>query len=121
MIVIRPLDNRVVVRPLVQDGEKKTSGGLIIPSSVNPERIQVDGEIVTVGPGMRLADGTCARMQLKVGMRVIFGQYAGAEIVIDGVKHYVIRESDVLAVVEETEKAVELEETHPLGGVQNPT
>jgi chaperonin GroES len=104
MMSLLPLGERILVKPLHPDKEKMTTGGIIIPKSVDPARVQVDGQIVATGPGMRLADGTCARMRLKVGDRVIFGQYAGAEIMIENEKHFVIRESDVLAQVIEREE-----------------
>lgn len=133
MMSLRPLGERVVVRPDEKSGDKKI-GAIWVPQTVNSTNMQVVGTIVAVGAGDRTADGNFRRMVLRIGQRVVMGVYAGAEVWIDNAKHYVVRESDVLAVVEEaveiksTENTtanefatvgVESKETHPLGGVQN--
>ncbi len=94
-ISVRPLDDRVVVRP--EEAEEKTKGGIVLPDAAKqkPQR----GEVIAVGIGKLLEDGTRAPLSVKVGDRVIYGKYAGAEIKIDGVEHTILRESEILAVL----------------------
>jgi chaperonin GroES len=93
---IRPLQDRMVVKRL--DEEEQTKGGIIIPDSAKERPLQ--GEVIAVGNGKRLEDGTVAKLDVKKGDRVLFGKYAGTEIKLDGVEHLILREEEVLGVLE---------------------
>ncbi len=92
----RPLHDRVVVRRLEQ--EEKTAGGIIIPDTAK-EKPQ-EGEVIAVGPGARGEDGTLHALDLKVGDRVLFGKWSGTEVKIDGEDLMIMKESDVMGVIE---------------------
>ena len=92
----RPLADRILVKRL--DGEEKTKGGIIIPDSAK-EKPQ-EGEVIAVGNGKKLDDGKVQAMDLKVGDRILFGKYSGTEIKLDGEDHLILREDEVLGVVE---------------------
>jgi chaperonin GroES len=93
---IRPLQDRIVVRRVQE--EEKTKGGIIIPDSAKEKPIE--GEVIAVGNGKVLEGGKVQALDVKKGDRILFGKYAGTEIKIDGVEHLILREDDVLAVVE---------------------
>ncbi len=99
---IRPLHDRVVVRRI--DAETTSAGGIIIPDNAQEKPIQ--GEIVAVGDGAVLEDGSRRPLDLKVGERVLFGKYSGTEIKLDGEELLVMRESDIMAVIEAEDKEV---------------
>ena len=92
----RPLHDRVVVRRLEQD--EKTPGGIIIPDTAKEKPIE--GEIIAVGNGKILEDGKVRPLDIKPGDRVLFSKYAGTEIKIDGQEHLMMREEDILGVIE---------------------
>ena len=92
----RPLHDRVVVRRI--DAEEKTAGGIIIPDTVK-EKPQA-GEIVAAGPGARDEKGEFVPLDLKAGDRVLFGKWSGTEVKIDGEDLLIMKESDVLGVIE---------------------
>ncbi|MCL6567185.1 MAG: co-chaperone GroES [Acidobacteriia bacterium] len=92
---IKPLADRVLVRPL--EREERTASGIVLPDTAK-EKPQ-EGEILAVGPG-RYEDGKRVALDVKVGDRVIFSKYAGTEIKVDGEELLILRESDILAVVE---------------------
>ena len=92
----RPLHDRVVVRRLEQ--EEKTAGGIIIPDTAK-EKPQ-EGEVIAVGPGARGEDGTLHPLDVKAGDRVLFGKWSGTEVKIDGEDLLIMKESDILGVVE---------------------
>lgn len=92
---IVPLGDRVVVRPLA--AEEKTKGGILLPDTAK-EKPQ-EGEIVAVGKGRTLDNGTIAPLEVKVGDRVLYGKYSGNEIVIDGEELMIMRDEDLLAVL----------------------
>jgi chaperonin GroES len=92
----RPLHDRVVVRRL--EGEEKSKGGIIIPDTAK-EKPQ-EGEIVGVGPGARDDVGMLVPLDVKVGDRIIFGKWSGTEVKIDGEDLLIMKESDVMGVVE---------------------
>jgi chaperonin GroES len=94
----RPLHDRVVVKRI--DAEEKTSGGIIIPDTAKEKPSQ--GEIVAVGPGGRDEAGKLIPIDLKVGERVLFGKWSGTEVKIDGQDLLIMKESDVMGVIEET-------------------
>jgi len=93
----RPLHDRVVVRRI--EGEEKTAGGIIIPDTAKEK--PMEGEVVAAGPGARNERGELVSLDLKAGDRVLFGKWSGTEIKIDGEELLIMKESDVLGVVEE--------------------
>ena len=95
----RPLHDRVVVRRI--EAEEKTSGGIIIPDTAK-EKPQ-EGEVVAVGPGARAEDGTVTALDVKAGDRILFGKWSGTEVRIDGEELLIMKESDILGVIEQTE------------------
>ena len=95
----RPLHDRVVVRRI--EAEEKTSGGIIIPDTAK-EKPQ-EGEVVAVGPGARAEDGTVTALDVQAGDRILFGKWSGTEVRIDGEELLIMKESDILGVIEEAE------------------
>ncbi len=94
MSSIRPLYDRIIVRRL--KAEEKTPGGIIIPD--NAKEKPIEGEVLAVGNGKRLEDGTMQPLEVKVGDRVLFGKYSGVEVKIDGADRLILREDEVLGV-----------------------
>lgn len=94
--MIRPLGERVVVKPL--PSEEITKGGIVLPDTAK-EKPQ-EGEVVAVGSGRLLENGTRVAIDLKVGDKVLFSKYAGNEVKIDDVEYLIMRESDILGVIE---------------------
>ena len=92
----RPLHDRVVVRRI--EAEEKTSGGIIIPDTAKEKPQQ--GEVVAVGPGVRHDAGKLVALDLKAGDRVLFGKWSGTEVKIDGEDLLIMKESDILGVLE---------------------
>ncbi len=97
----RPLHDRVLVRRVEQ--EEKTAGGIIIPDTAK-EKPQ-EGEIIAVGPGARGEDGKLHPLDVKAGDRVLFGKWSGTEVKVDGEELLIMKESDVMGVIEGTAKA----------------
>jgi chaperonin GroES len=95
-VQVRPLQDRVIVKR-VEEKEERSAGGIIIPDTAK-ERPQ-QGKIVAVGPGKR-EDGKVLALDVKVGDRVLFGKYSGTEIKLDGEEHLILREEDILGVLE---------------------
>ena len=93
---VRPLHDRVIVKRLEE--EEKTKGGIIIPDSAKEKPIE--GKVIAVGDGKIKEDGTKIPMGIKKGDRVLFTKYGGTEIKIDGEEHLMMREDDVLAIIE---------------------
>ena len=93
---IKPLNDRVLVLRI--EGEQKTSGGIFIPDSAKEKPLE--GKIVAAGPGKTDEKGNRVAMAVKKGDKVLFGKYAGTEIKLDGVEHLIMREDDILGVVE---------------------
>ncbi len=93
---IRPLNDRILVKRLEE--EEKTSGGIIIPDSAKEK--PAEGEIIAVGPGKLNDKGERVAMDLKVGDRVLFSKYGGTDVKIEGEDYLIMREDDVLGVVE---------------------
>lgn len=93
---IRPLQDRVIVQRI--EGEEKTKGGLIIPDTAK-EKPQ-EGKIIAVGKGKLNEDGKITPLDVKVNDRVLFGKYSGTEINIDGEEHLIMREEDILGIIE---------------------
>jgi len=92
----RPLQDRVLIRRL--DQEEKTHGGIIIPDTAKEK--PMEGEVIAAGPGARDEKGELHALDLKVGDRVLFGKWAGTEVKIDGEDLVIMKESDVLGVIE---------------------
>jgi chaperonin GroES len=95
----RPLHDRVVLKRI--EAEEKSSGGIIIPDTAKEKPQQ--GEVVAVGPGGRDEAGKLIPIDLKAGDRVLFGKWSGTEVKIDGVEYLIMKESDVMGVLTETE------------------
>jgi chaperonin GroES len=93
----RPLGDRVIVRRI--GGEEKTQGGLIIPDTAKEK--PMEGEVLAVGKGRILKDGKVQPMEVKKKDRVLFGKYAGTEIKIEGEERLIMREDDILCIVEQ--------------------
>ncbi len=94
----RPLHDRVAVRRI--EAEEKTKGGIIIPDTAK-EKPQ-EGEIIAVGPGARDESGKLVPIDLKAGDRILFGKWSGTEVRIDGEELLIMKESDVMGVIEQT-------------------
>jgi chaperonin GroES len=93
---LKPLNDRVLV--LRVEGEQKTAGGIIIPDTAK-EKPQ-EGKVIAVGPGKMDENGKRTSLEVKQGDRVLFSRYAGTEIKIDGVEHLMMREDDILGILE---------------------
>ena len=93
---IRPLQDRVILKRVKE--EEKTKGGIIIPDTAKEKPIE--GEVVAVGNGKVLEDGTVKKLDVKVGDRVLFGKYSGQEIKVDGEEMMILREDDIVGIVE---------------------
>ena len=97
MSKIKPLGDKILVEIL--EAEERTKGGIILPDTAKEEK--TEGKVVSVGTGRFLDTGKIQPLEVKAGDRVIFGKYSGDEILIDGKKHKVLKESEVLAVYED--------------------
>ena len=97
MTTIRPLFDRVLVKR--NDEPKKTSSGLFLPDTASKEK-PVEGTVIAVGNGRRADDGSVTALAVKEGDRVVFGKYSGTEIKIDGEYRLILREDDILGVIE---------------------
>jgi chaperonin GroES len=93
---LRPLGDRVIVKPL--ELEEKTKGGIILPDTAKEKPMQ--GEVVAVGPGKRNEKGEVQPVDVKVGDKVLYGKYAGTEVKIEDQEYLILRENDILAVIE---------------------
>lgn len=95
-MIVRPLQDRLLVRRVEE--VETTKGGIIIPDSAKERPLE--GKVIAVGSGKRLEDGTQVALDVKAGDRILFGKYAGTEIKIEGVEHLILREDEVLGVIE---------------------
>jgi chaperonin GroES len=93
---IRPLQDRVIVKRVEE--EAKTKGGIIIPDTAKEK--PMEGKIIAVGKGKMLEDGKVHPLDVKAGDRVLFGKYSGTEVKIDDEEHLIMREDDILGVIE---------------------
>ena len=93
---IRPLHDRVIVKRLEE--EEKTKGGIIIPDTAK-EKPQ-EGKVIAIGKGKVNEDGKVIPLDVKAGDRILFGKYSGSEVKIEGVEHLIMREDDILGVIE---------------------
>ena len=97
----RPLHDRVVIRRL--NAEEKTAGGIIIPDTAQEK--PMEGEIVAAGPGARNEQGQIVALDVKAGDRVLFGKWSGTEVKLDGEELLIMKESDIMGIVEGTPAA----------------
>ena len=93
---IRPLQDRIIVKRIEE--EEKTKGGIIIPDTAKEK--PMEGEVIAVGSGKVLENGTKQAPEVKKGDRVLLGKYSGTEVKIDGVEHLIMREDDILGIIE---------------------
>jgi chaperonin GroES len=93
---VKPLNDRILVLRIGE--EEKTAGGIIIPDTAK-EKPQ-EGKVVAVGPGKVNEEGKKIALDVKAGDKILFGKYSGTEIKIDGVEHLIMREDDILAIIE---------------------
>ncbi len=93
---LRPLNDRVVVKRMEE--EQKTAGGIIIPDTAKEKPIQ--GEVIAAGNGRIMEDGTRRALDVKKGDKVLFGKYSGTEITVEGDEVLIMREDDILAIIE---------------------
>lgn len=97
----RPLHDRVLVRRI--EGQEKTAGGIIIPDTAQEK--PMEGEILAVGRGHKAEDGTVTALDVAVGDRVLFGKWSGTEVKIDGEELLIMKESDILGVLDASREA----------------
>ncbi|HLI69773.1 MAG TPA: co-chaperone GroES [Ktedonobacteraceae bacterium] len=95
-VKIKPLGDRIVVKPL--SGETQTKSGIVLPDTAK-EKPQ-EGEVLAVGPGKVLDNGKRVSSEIQVGQRVLFAKYAGTEVKMDGEEFLILRESDIMGIVE---------------------
>jgi len=95
MITLRPLEDRLVVKPY--EPEVKSAGGIVLPDTAQEKPTR--GEVIAVGPGKRLKGGKRAEMSVKKGSKVLFSRYAGTDVKLEGIEYKIITESDILAVI----------------------
>ncbi|HET9904453.1 MAG TPA: co-chaperone GroES [Xanthobacteraceae bacterium] len=93
----RPLHDRVVVKRI--EAEEKSAGGIIIPDTAKEKPSQ--GEVLAVGPGARDESGKLIPLDVKVGDRVLFGKWSGTEVKLDGVEYLIMKESDIMGIIDE--------------------
>ena len=93
---VRPLHDRLIVKRVEE--EEKSKGGIIIPDTAKEKPLE--GTVLAVGNGKHLEDGTVRPLDVKAGDRILFGKYSGTEIKIDGEEHLILREEDVLGILE---------------------
>ncbi|MBI4508791.1 MAG: co-chaperone GroES [Deltaproteobacteria bacterium] len=93
---IRPLQDRILVRRVQE--EEKTKGGIIIPDTAKEK--PVEGEVVAVGSGKAMEGGKIKPVEVKTGDRVLFGKYSGTEIKLEGTEHLILREDEILGVID---------------------
>lgn len=97
----RPLHDRVVIRRA--EGELKSKGGIIIPDTAKEK--PMEGEVVAVGPGSRDESGKLVPLDVKAGDLILFGKWSGTEVKLDGEDHLIMKEADIMGIVEKTEAA----------------
>lgn len=95
---VRPLGDRVLLKPVPVEEGKKLPSGIIIPETIDKEKPET-GIVIAVGPGKRGEDGSLVPVNVKVGDRVVFSKYGYDEVKVDGIEYYVVREENILAVI----------------------
>ena len=93
---IKPLEDRILIKPI--EAESKTASGIYLPEAAKEKPVK--GEVVAIGPGKRLDNGNRAQMSVKKGDTVVYGKYAGTEVELKGDKMLILRESELLGVIE---------------------
>ena len=93
---LKPLEDRIVVKP--NEAESTTAGGIVLPDAAKEKPLM--GKVVAVGPGRMLDSGNRGEMSVKKGETVLFGKYGGSDVDVDGVEYKILRESEILGVVE---------------------
>jgi chaperonin GroES len=93
---VRPLGDRILIKRVEE--VEKTRGGIIIPESAKERPLE--GTVIAVGSGKRLEDGKLQKLDVKAGDTILFGKYTGTEIKVDGVEHIIVREDEVLGIIE---------------------
>ena len=93
---LKPLDDRVVVKP--QEAEQKTAGGIVLPDSAREKPLM--GKVVATGPGKQLDNGKKSDMSVKKNDVVLYGKYSGSDVEVDGVEYKILRESEILGIIE---------------------
>jgi len=93
---LRPLDDRVIVKP--SEAEEKTAGGIVLPDTAKEKPLT--GKVIATGPGKLMDNGKRAEMAVKKNDEVIFGKYSGTEVELDGKKYSILRETDILGIIE---------------------
>mgnify|MGYP003110506400 CR=1 FL=1 len=99
--MFKPLHDRVLVRRIEQD--EKTKGGIIIPDTAKEK--PMEGEIIAVGSGHKAEDGTVTALDVQAGDRVLFGKWSGTEVTIDGEELLIMKESDILGIIDDAQSA----------------
>lgn len=95
-MTVRPLQDRVLIKRLEE--ENKTAGGIIIPD--NSKEKPAQGEVVAVGSGHRLADGSVRELEVKAGDKILFGKYSGTEVKVEGNDYLIMKEDEILGVLQ---------------------
>jgi len=95
-MALRPLHDRVLVKRL--ESESKTAGGIILPDSVQEK--PSEGEVISVGSGNKAEDGTITALDVKAGDKILFGKWSGTEVKLDGVDLLIMKESDIMGIIE---------------------
>ncbi len=95
-MAIKPLEDRILIKPL--DPETKTASGLYLPETAKEKPMK--GEVIATGPGKRLDNGKRGEMSVRKGDTVVFGKYAGTEVEIKNIKHLIMRETELLGVID---------------------
>jgi len=95
-MAVKPLEDRVLVKPI--EGETKTASGIYLPEAAKEKPVK--GQVISTGPGKRLENGKRAEMSVHSGDTVVYGKYAGTEVEIKNVKHIIVRESELLGVLD---------------------
>ena len=95
-VSIKPLEDRIVIRQV--EAEQTTASGLVIPDTAKEK--PMEGEVIAVGNGKVLEDGSVRPLQVEPGNKILFAKYSGTEVTVDGEEHLILRESDVLGVIE---------------------
>ena len=93
---LRPLDDNIIVKP--DEAEEKTAGGIVLPDTAKEKPLR--GEVVAVGPGRTLKSGKRLEPSVKKGDVVMFGKYSGSDVKVDGIEHKILREAEILAIIE---------------------
>ncbi|MCK5042107.1 MAG: co-chaperone GroES [Sphingomonadales bacterium] len=95
-MALRPLHDRILVKRL--ESEEKTAGGIILPDSVQEK--PSEGEVIAVGNGTKAEDGTVTPLDVKAGDKILFGKWGGTEVKVDGVELLIMKETDVMGIIE---------------------